>query len=127
MSSDPNLAEFRQRVARLRQEHAQGRGFEANGTLGRSRHPASGQRRLTLWKPLLVVLLCGIGLKAVIHAQVGARRYDQRVAGLWQGEPVERLGAVLMQADPATRFLSAQLRQLLPAGFQALPTERPRP
>lgn len=114
MSSDPNLAEFYLRVARIQQDHARGLGFEAEGTLGRSHSRPPVRRRTSLIKPLLIVLTCGIGLKAAIHSRVGAMDYDKRVALLMQGEGVERLGGHLMQADPVTRLLSEQLRVLIP-------------
>lgn len=114
MSSDPNLAEFYQRIARIQRDHARGLGFEAEGTLGRSHFHRPPKRRTSLLKPLFIVICCGIGLKAAIHSRVGAQQYDERVALLSHGEGVERLGAYLMTADPATVLLSEQLSFLLP-------------
>ncbi|NUB46135.1 hypothetical protein GEU84_017210 [Fertoebacter nigrum] len=107
--SDPNLRDFYGRVARIEQAHSAGMGFEAEGALGRSHYRRPDRSRRGFVKPLLLVLLCGFGMKATIHYKVGAASYDARVTALKAGEGFDLLGAALMQADPVTVFLSAQI------------------
>jgi hypothetical protein len=107
--SDPNLRDFYGRVARIEQAHAAGMGFEAEGALGRSHYLRPGRSRRGYVKPVLMVLICAFGMKAMIHYKVGAASYDARVTALKAGEGFDLLGAALMQADPLTVFLSGQI------------------
>lgn len=111
--SDPNLGDFRSRIAKIEKDRAKGYGFEADGTLGRSHYYRPTRRRRALVGPLLVVLACAFGLKGVIHYKIGAESYDARVAQLMAGQSVERLGGVLLSADPVTLFIADRLHQLL--------------
>jgi hypothetical protein len=111
--ADPNLRDFYGRVARIEQAHAKGFGFEASGALGRSHYRQRRGMPLASAGPVLVLVLGLVGLKAMIHSSLGAGNYEQRVEALWQGGPVDRLGAALMQADPATLWLSAKINQHL--------------
>lgn len=111
---DPNLNDFYNRVSRIEKAHAKGYGFEAAGTLGRS---ASISRRSRSWKfikPLAVVLLMGAGLKGTIHYYIGAETYQTRVDALLLGDGFDPVGGWLMQADPVTSWISAQLQAVLP-------------
>lgn len=114
MWADPNLNEFYGRVARIEKAHAKGYGFEAQGTLGRS---STWKRDRSLWrfvKPLLLVLVVGLGLKGVIHHYIGAELYQERVAKLRAGEGFDRIGGALMQADAATVAISSALAAVFP-------------
>jgi hypothetical protein len=111
--SDPNLDDFHGRIARIERSRAKGLGFEAAGTLGRSRHarPAPRQRRLIA--PVLFLILCGFGLKGAIYHTVGAVAYEDRMQRLQAGQSVELVGAWLMQADPVTKFVADQIKAVL--------------
>ena len=111
--TDPNLTDFYGRVARIQKAHDKGYGFEAAGTLGRSYYfrPRS-KRRPFIW-PVLFLLVCTVLLKGVVYHSVGAETYNDRVAILAAGEWIERAGAWLMQAEPATIFVSDQITAAL--------------
>ena len=53
-------------------------------------------------------------MKAVLVAQIGLQGYEDRVFLLQSGTPAERIGALIMQADPVTRYLAEIIRPLLP-------------
>lgn len=111
--SDPNLADFYQRVARIERSHTQGMGFEGAGSLGRSYY-VRGQRRGRGWlMPLLFVVMAAVGLKAVVYQQTGASTYQLRVDRLLAGEGIDHFGGWLMQVDPVTEFLSKKLAAAL--------------
>lgn len=113
--ADPNLKDFYVRLGRIEKIRRAGGGFEAAGTLGLSRYAqyARPQRRsLPIFRPLLVVFIAVIGIKGLIHHQVGADTYAARVEALRQGGSVDQVGAFMMQADPLTVFVSAQIRDL---------------
>jgi hypothetical protein len=111
---DPNLNEFYSRVSRIEKSHAKGYGFEAAGTVRRRPSGRMGARALKLLKPVLMALALGICLKGLIHYYVGAQTYESRVSALAAGEGFDAVGAWLMQADPATLWLSGQMQTLLP-------------
>jgi len=109
---DPNLRDFHSRVARIEQTHATGGGFEAKGTLGRASFQRRPRRRLGFLFPFLIFLICGIGIKAAIHYQVGTEVYQARIERLLSGQGFSRLGGVVMQSDPLSRFIADQLARL---------------
>ncbi len=107
--ADPNLVDFYGRVARFEKARSRGYAFDAPGTVGRSDRR---KRRSLVWpglKPILLVAVCGVGLKATFLHTVGAQSYNARVAGLLQGEGFDRLGGWLMQSDPMTVFAAAKI------------------
>ncbi len=113
--TDPNITDFYTRVARLQKARAKGHGFEAAGALGRSfYHRPTSRRRLVL-VPVVFLLVCGVLLKGIIHHAVGATVYQDRVATLTAGKGVEPVGGWLMQADPVTLLVSAQITRVLAA------------
>ena len=107
--SDPNLANFYGRIARIERAHARGYGFEANGTLGRSHYFRPVRQRRPLLRVLIFVLVCAFGMKGVILHNVGPQSYDARVARLAAGQEFDKLGAWLMQADPVTVWVADQI------------------
>jgi hypothetical protein len=115
MMADQNMVDFYGRVSRIKQARAKGLGFEAAGTLGRSYYlqhlPA--RRRISILKPMLIVLFSVFGLKGAIYYQIGGAVYTQRVADLKSGEGFDRLGGYLMQADPVTLYVSSKLRDTI--------------
>lgn len=118
--SDPSIAEFNSRIARIQQARGHGLGFEAPGTLGRSFYTHGNpryrrKRRLPVVRPLLVTLFLGTMLKAMFLFQLGPEAYEARVEVLMQGEGFDRIGGWLMQADPVTVTVARQI-----ASFQRL-------
>lgn len=109
--TDQSLTEFYSRIARIQKARAKGYGFEAEGTLGRSYYYRPAKRRIPILGPLLMVALCGIGMKGLVHYKIGDALYEQRVEKLMSGEGFERLGGYLMAADPVTRFVSDHIKQ----------------
>jgi|GEM_PF-2282304 len=53
------------------------------------------------------------GLKGVILHDLGAQSYEDRVARLQSGKEFDKLGAWLMQADPVTEWVAAQIEAIL--------------
>ena len=111
--TDPNLKDFCGRVARLQKARAQGDGFEAAGTLGRSYYTRPASTRRSILGPILFLLLCTVLLKGIIHHSIGPQSYDERVAALRAGDGIERAGGWLMQAEPATLFVADQIALVL--------------
>ena len=111
--SDPNLSDFYGRVARIQKARSKGYGFEAPGTLGRSSSAAPRTRRRSILGPVVFLLVCAVLLKGAIYHSVGADSYADRVAGLMAGDGVEWVGGWLMQAEPATLFVSDKITALL--------------
>ena len=112
--SDPSIAEFNTRIARIQKARALGKGFEAEGTLGRSFYTKGDPRyrhRLTfpVLRPLIVALVLGTVLKALFLYQLGTPAYEARVAGLLAGQGIDRIGGWLMQADPVTTAAARQI------------------
>lgn len=113
MSMDRNLADFNARIARIEAAHARGFGFEAAGTLGRSSYVKPIRRRPNVLAPLALLLFCGVGMKGAILWRIGPESYQDRLDQLAQGEGFDRLGGLLMQADPASRLVADGLARFL--------------
>lgn len=107
--ADPNLVDFYSNVARFEKKHAKGYRFDAAGTLGGYRKVKTTRRSFVM--PLLMVVCCAIGLKAMIYQSVGTTAYDSRVEALQAGLGFDRLGGWLMQADPVTIFVAGKISQ----------------
>lgn len=106
---------FERRLARIDQIHAAGGAFEATGALGRayfdSHRPK--ERRAFPWRGVALVFLGMLLFKGAILAQIGPETYAHRVDALAAGNTAERIGAWVLQADAPTRFIAAQLHNLL--------------
>ena len=111
--ADQDLTEFYERVARVEKARAKGYGFEAEGTLGRSHYHRPARKTPRIFGPLCVVVSCFFAVKAVMHQEVGDALYRQRVEQMQASTGIERLGGIIMQADPVTLWLSRQLGALL--------------
>ena len=113
--ADPNLVDFYGSVARFERARANGYGFDAAGTLGRSHFEKKSRLRKSWHGTALLVIFCVFGMKGAILQSVGGQAYDNRVAGLQAGEGFDRLGGWLMQADPVTMFMAEKISQGLAA------------
>lgn len=113
--SDANYIGFNTRLKKIRRSHRRmSNGYvrmvERDGLL-----VPVAKSRLSLGFPYrgLMLLVAGILLfKAVLLASLGAGIYDQKLAGFADGSTMEKIGAWVMQADPATRWLAGQIGQL---------------
>ena len=112
MLGDPNLRDFYGRITRIEQARTDGYGFEAPGTLGMSHYRVVERRRIPILGPLFLAVLMALTLKGAIHYKVGAATYDQRVESLMAGKSFDRFGGWLMQADPATLWVSNFIREM---------------
>ena len=111
--SDPSLVEFYGRVARIERARAQGYGFEAAGTLGRSYYARPKAKKRSLLVPMIFLILCVFLMKGAIYHAVGAQSYNTRVAGLMAGQGIDQIGGWLMQADPVTLFAADKIELAL--------------
>jgi hypothetical protein len=110
---DPNLRDFYGRISRIEEARARGYGFEAPGTIGLSQYRVTARRRRSIFGPLFVAVVMALALKGTIHYKVGAATYDARVESLMAGQSFDRLGGWLMQADPATVWVSSFIRDMV--------------
>ncbi|MCB2134645.1 MAG: hypothetical protein KDE08_01685 [Rhodobacteraceae bacterium] len=112
---DRNLQRFYGRIGRIEKIHQAGGGFEANGTLGMSFYKSlkRPRRRRSFLAPVVLVMIAVVGIKATVHATIGAELYEERIAELRSGPVVDQVGAYVLQADPATLMLSAQIRKFI--------------
>ena len=63
----------------------------------------------------IATLLVGAVLfKAFLFMSLGQATYEQRFSILETGSPVEKIGAIVMKADPATIWIVDQIEALLP-------------
>ncbi len=109
---DRNLQDFYGRLYRIQKIRRRGGGFEAPGTLGKSYFVPRASRNIPIVGPLLIVLVAVTCLKAVILAEVGTKNYDSRIAALEEGGIIDRIGGLVMIADPATEYLSGKIQTL---------------
>ena len=107
--SDPSLVEFYGRVARIERARAEGYGFEAAGTLGRSYYTRPQAKRRSLLVPMIFLVLCVFVMKGAIFHAVGAQSYHDRVSSLMAGQGIDQIGGWLMQADPVTQFAADRI------------------
>jgi hypothetical protein len=62
----------------------------------------------------LLYLVFGFAFfKAVVLAHLGGVTYQERLAGLAAGNPLERAGAYVMRPDPVTRMIAGPLSRAL--------------
>lgn len=111
---DPNLQDFYARVARLEKAHSKGMGFEAPGAIGRSHYRVRRRRSIPLLRPVLAMVIAVTLLKATILFHTGPEAYTARVDVMKAGAGFDRLGGILMTADPVSIWLADQLRIQLP-------------
>jgi len=62
-------------------------------------------RRLPI-RSLALLVAGGLGYKAWLLTSLGPVAYSAKLAGLASGGAVDRVGAFLMQADPATKMIA---------------------
>ena len=108
--------EFDQRLRKINRKHqVLARGYTS--VVGKDGliivKPRRAQRRRVPMKGLVMLMIGFFGFKGLMLAQLGEGAYDSRVDELRQGTLVEKSGAFVMQADPATHWFAEQLRPYL--------------
>ncbi len=106
--------EFDRRVTQLTKKHEKlSRGYRA------SMRPdglvVMKPQRVRSAVPAKVLLFCVVVFflfKGFLLSNLGAVSYQTRVDALQEGTSVEKAGAWIMQADPVSEFLAAQMSKL---------------
>jgi hypothetical protein len=113
--AESQLSEFYDRVARYERARAKGRGFETDGTLGRSFYLRPKRRSpLRIVTGIAGVLFTLLALKAGIVLFVGEGVYAQRLERMNKGEGIDRLGAAILKIDPISGYMVNQVRVWAP-------------
>lgn len=113
----PQHQDFERRLRRVERAHRRGGGFEAHGTLGRGYYNAQ-PRQANFLRPLMLVIIAGMALKALMFMHLGEIDYRTRVAQLQNGPMVEQIGAYVMEPDFATKWLADLFAMVLKAPTQ---------
>ena len=107
--------EFDQRVHRLSKKHQKmSRGYRAS--MRKDGLVVMKPQRVRSAVPAKVLLLCLVGFfafKAFLLTSLGPSAYQFRVNSLNEGTLVEQAGAWIMQIDPVTEAVSAQLSKVM--------------
>ncbi len=111
--ADSNLVDFYDRVGRISSAHKRGISFVATGTLGRGASARKSKSRKNFLAPLIFVVLALFCLKGSIYYVAGGAAYENRVNAMLAGEGFDRLGGMIMQADPVTLFIAAKISKAL--------------
>ena len=113
--SSSQFDEFDRRMRRISRRHTQlshGYVTTVNSDGMVVAKPKRRSPRGTLRGIALVVLVL-MGFKGYLFAQLGATAYENRVANLSSGSVFEQAGAVVMAADPITRWISGYFGSLV--------------
>lgn len=106
--------EFTQRVNRLNKKHQKmSRGYRA--TMRKDGLVVMRPQRVSSAVPAKVLLLTLVGFfafKAFLLSHLGPTGYQYRIDSLNEGTPVEKAGAWVMQIDPVSQALAAQLNKV---------------
>lgn len=71
------------------------------------------RRKISLpLRSLIVLIVAFFGFKVLVLMQIGDLTYQARMDALMGGSLVEQAGAYLLQLDPVTRMIAAQLTPL---------------
>lgn len=109
---------FDHRLKRVNKRHNR---MRENGVVARigkdgliSAHPRRRMPRFPL-KGVVLLFAAALVYKGFLLAHLGVATYDDRVNSLASGTLPERAGAWVLQADPATVFISDLIKPLLPS------------
>ena len=113
--TDRNLREFETRLHRIEQIHQAGGAFEASGSLGRAYFDSmrAKQRRSFPLRASAMILCGALLLKAGVLAQIGVEAYEDKVATLAEGGPVQMATAWVLKTDPITRDIAGAIRRMI--------------
>ena len=112
--SDSNHDDFVGRMRSINKVHSSGGGLEAAGALSKADYRP---RRFRMRRPRLIGILVMTGavlvfLKATLQVTLGPDAYDYKVAMLKKGNWADQAGAFILQSDPLTDAVAAQLRRV---------------
>jgi len=113
--ADAYQARFEKRIRRINKRHrklARGYVAEVNGDGLIVVRPQRRTARFP-WKGVALMFVALFAFKGILHAQLGAATFDERVGKLGNGTVVEKAGAWVMQADPVTLWVSSQVTPLV--------------
>lgn len=106
-----SFTQFDKRIQRIERSHRDfGRGYAAVvGHDGLITIKAIRPKRSLPIKGMALLLVGFFCFKALMLAHLGPDAYGERVADLGAGTLVEQVGALAMQADPATQWIATQI------------------
>ncbi len=112
---DQTHLQFNQRVASLgRKHHALSHGYVArmrpDGLI--VARPRRNQSRISL-RMVVLFLLALLAFKGFLIASLGPDAYNERVGKLQNGTMVEKVGAWVMQIEPASDLIAQQIGPIL--------------
>lgn len=113
--TDPNMQNFQGRLGRINRIHRAGGGFEADGTLGMSYYNSHRTKRRSYWLIKLALVLAAflVILKVSMQLVIGEAAYADRISKLAAGTDSDRLGANILQVDPLSAAVTAQLKRII--------------
>ena len=103
------------RLKKVRRNHTRmARGYDAKvGRDGLIVFRPKRKRRALPVRALLVTIAGFIAFKVLVLMSIGDIAYEERVAALAAGSVAEQAGAFVMQIDPVTQIIAAQLAPLI--------------
>lgn len=69
--------------------------------------------RNTIARATVIVVVMLLLFKGVLHAQLGAQAYQERLELLGSGTAMEKAGAIIMTPDPITLWVSSKVVSLV--------------
>lgn len=100
---DQNFATFGARVEEIERDHTKARRRQLRRIARAERVPGS-------WFPLgkvLMILVIGLGLKAMFVANLTPEAYAEEISRLQSGNLAEQAAALILAPDPLSRNLAA--------------------
>ncbi|WP_085793132.1 hypothetical protein [Roseivivax jejudonensis] len=109
------MKEFARRHRQLRRKHRRlARGYVTRlGSNGVIEHQPRRELAGLVVPPIGVLLISFFGFKIVLFSSLGADAYGRHLSALAEGTMVERIGAVLMAADPLTMIATEVVSRLM--------------
>lgn len=116
--ADANLQSFDKRLRRVTRRHNKlSRGYvhsvNHDGLIVATPRRQRRESRFPV-RGLFLVVMGVLLFKGFLYAQLGGATYNNRLAKLQSGTEVEKVGAFMMTADPATLWVAEQLNKVLP-------------
>ena len=107
--------EFERRMRRINRRHSKLSQGYVTAVNSDGLVVAKPQRRSNrgMLRGLAMVVIVMMLFKGVLHAQIGAQAYQDRIDALASGSVIEKAGAYFMVADPITVWISTQVVSLV--------------